>query len=99
MNRVPAFQQRRIETRYRNSRSLELVKSPLEPVEILLFGQNKKINVLANLRRAVEYAGLPSHEQRADAIDSDRRKDLPDRGRDQGYLPWPDNAQKTSRSP
>ena len=29
----------------------------------------------------------------------DRRKDLSDRGRDQGCLPWPDIGQKAFRSP
>src|SRR5579872_6919986 len=37
-----------------------------------------KIDILANLRRAVEDAGLPSHEQRLDAILLESRKDLSD---------------------
>jgi hypothetical protein len=32
------------------------------------FSRQGPINVLANLRRAVEHASLPAHEQRLDAI-------------------------------
>src|ERR1035437_64466 len=75
----------------------ELLQRGEQPGEILLLGEQDEINVFANLRRAVEHAGLPSHKQRLDAIGLDRRKDLSDRGRDQGCLPWPSIGRKASR--
>ena len=63
-------------------------KRGLCPFEIPGLGEQDDVHVLANLRRAVEDAGLPAHEQRLDAIGLESRKDLSDRGRDQGCLPW-----------
>ncbi len=60
-------------------------------------GSQDDVHVLANLRRAVEDAGLPAHEQRLDAIGLESRKDLSDRGRDQGCVPWRDIGRTVPR--
>ena len=72
-----------------NSASFRTESLPgLRPTERFKFAfQGDKVHVLANLRRAVEDAGLPAHEQRLDAIGLESQKDLSDRGRDQGCLP------------
>jgi hypothetical protein len=71
----------------------------MEPREIGVVGQNQEIHVLANLRRAVKHAGLPAHEKRSGPTRLDRKKDLSDRGLDQGFLLGLDIARKSSHFP
>jgi hypothetical protein len=56
-----------------------------------------QINVFAKLRRAVKHASLAAHKQRLHLMFPDRRKDLSDRGRDQGCLPSPGIGRRSSR--
>jgi hypothetical protein len=64
-----------IESGHGDAPGIEAAQRGLKPAVIVLLAKENQINVLANLRRAVEYAGLPSHKQRLDAIALDRRKD------------------------
>ncbi len=69
---------------------------PVAPIKLLycrgncgkigVFGQNQEIHVLANLCRPVKHAGLPAHEKRSGPTGLDRKRDLSDRGLDQGFL-------------
>ena len=88
VNRMSPGQGCRVERRHGDLVCLQLGQSRLETGEVLRVGQHQKIDVLANLRRAVEDAGLPAHEQGPDATPLECRKDLSDRGRGQGCLPW-----------
>jgi hypothetical protein len=54
-------------------------------------------HVPAKLRRAAEHAGLTAHKQGLYSMLADRRKDLSDRGRDQGCLPSPGTARTVPR--
>jgi hypothetical protein len=76
-----------------------LLEGGVQTLEILLLREDQKVDVFANSRRAVKHAGLPAHEQCPRAIRLDRRKDLSDRGRDQGYLPWLSIERRFSRFP
>jgi hypothetical protein len=71
----------------------------LEGLQSFLLRENEKIDVFTKLRCAVEHAGLAAHKQRLKLMFLDRRKDLSDRGRDQGYLPWLDIEHRFSRFP
>src|SRR5436309_2113249 len=98
MDRVAALQCLRVKRRHVNTPGIQNLQSFLEPLEISRVCEENQVNIFANLRRAVEHASLPAHKQRLDAIRPDRRKDLSDRGRDQGCLPWPGTERKSSRS-
>ncbi len=87
VDRMPTIKHRSAEWRHRNSPPLKLLNRSFKANKIVRFGQNQDIDVLANLRRAVEDAGLPAHEQGPDAMSLERRKDLSDRGRGQDCLP------------
>jgi hypothetical protein len=97
MDRVAAPQQSGIEGRHANAPGGQHVERPSEPGEVARVGEQDDVHVLANLRRALEDAGLPAHEQRLDAIGLESRKDLSDRGRDQGCLPSPGIARTVVR--
>jgi hypothetical protein len=61
--------------------------------------RDEKNDVFAKLRCPVEHAGLAAHKRRLNLMFLDRRKDLSDRGRDQGYLPWLNMERRFSRFP
>src|SRR5882762_9069241 len=98
MHRVSARQQSGIESRNGDAFCVKFIEGCEKPSEILLRSEQDKINVLTKLSRAVKHAGLAAHKQRLYLMFPDRRKDLSDRGRDQGCLPWPDIAQRAFRS-
>lgn len=62
-------------------------------------GQDGEVGVPAKLGRAVQDAGLPSHEQGADPALLDRRKDSAYRVRDQATLRAPGTPARAFRSP
>src|SRR5438552_16063098 len=98
MDRVAAGQQGRIEFWNSDAFGVQFAQRGPQPGEILLRSEQRQVNVFAKLRRAVKHAGLAAHKQRLYLMFPDRRKDLSDRGRDQGCLPWPGNERRASRS-
>ena len=58
-----------------NDLGLEFVESGLEAPEVLRPGQDDEIHIAAKFRSSVTHAGLPAHEQAADAMTLHRRKD------------------------
>ena len=90
LRRVAAGQGAGIKWGHSDSFRIKRVECQLQFGEICRIGEDQEVNVLANLRRAVEHAGLPAHEQRSGPTRAGRRKDMMDRGRDQGCLPWRD---------
>ena len=68
INCVAAAEIFRFERRNRYALRPQIPESPAEPRQIGSFGQNRKICVTAKLGRAVKYAGLPAHEQGANAV-------------------------------
>lgn len=99
MDDVPAIPNARVEAWNGNSYGIKLRKRCVKAFKILLRRENEKIDVFAKLRCAVKHAGLAAHKQRLNLMFLDRRKDLSDRGRDQGYLPWLNMEQRFSRFP
>ena len=89
MHRVSARQLRRIEAWDGDAFCVELAQGGQQPGEVLFRSEQNQINTFAKLRRAVKHAGLTAHKQRLYLMFPDRRKDLSDRGRDQGCLPSP----------
>jgi hypothetical protein len=71
----------------------------VQTLEIRLLREDQKVDIFAKLGCAVEHAGLAAHKQRLNLMFLDRRKDLSDRGRDQGYLPWLSIERRFSRFP
>jgi hypothetical protein len=74
VNGVPTRQQSRIKSRDRYSARLKGLERFKQAAEVLRLRKQEKIDVLANLRRAVKHAGLPAHEQSPGAMFLDRRK-------------------------
>jgi hypothetical protein len=68
MHGVPPRQHRRIEAGNRDPFRFEFRQGRVPPGEVLVRGEDSEINVLANLRRAVKHAGLPTHEQCLDTM-------------------------------
>jgi hypothetical protein len=60
-----------------------------EKMQVLVTCQNGEIDVAAELCGAVQNARLTAHEQRADAMLPQYRKDFDYRARDQANLPGP----------
>jgi len=58
---------------------------------------SRQVNIFAKLGRAVKHTGLAAHKQRLYLMFPDRRKDLSDRGRDQGCLPSQGIGRRASR--
>src|ERR1017187_351401 len=97
MRRVAARQQLRIELWHGDPLGIEFAQRGQEPGEVLLRGQQRQVHIFAKLRRAVQHAGLAAHKQRLYLMVPDRRKDLSDRGRDQGCLPLLSTGRRASR--
>src|SRR5206468_6411514 len=97
MDRVAARKRGRVEQGYGDASGVEVAQSGHQPHVVLFRRQQDEVNVLAKLRRAVKQAGLPAHKQRLYLMFLHRRKDLSDRGRDQGCLPWQDTGRRVSR--
>ena len=77
---------RRARSARRNS-SISRLSGSVQTLETLLLRKNEKIDIFAKLGSTVEHTGLAAHKQRLNLMFLDRKKDLSDRGRDQGYLP------------
>src|SRR5438067_4319139 len=70
----------------------------MKRLEIVPAGQDRKVDVAAELSGAVRHARLPAHEQCSDAVRAHRRKDFEYRARDQASLPEPGTMPKVCRS-
>ena len=69
-----------------------------EAGEIASVGEDDEVSVSAKLRRAVENARLPSHEEGADPVRLHRRKDFAYRVPDQAVSPTTNRSATASRS-
>jgi hypothetical protein len=69
-----------------NTLSLEIIEGRLKPIQVLKVGKNDKVDVSAELSRAIKHAGLTAHEQALNAMLPNRRKDFVNRVRGQGSL-------------
>jgi hypothetical protein len=88
-----------IKWRHGDARGAQFSQRLLQSRQIGGVGKDGEIGVAAKLGRAVKHAGLPAHEQGADAVRAHRRKDFAYRVRDQGILPARDRSAKVSRFP
>src|SRR5438094_3878510 len=77
---------------------MKIVQRGEKPSEIFLRSEQDEVDISAKLSRAVEHAGLAAHKQGLYLMFPDRRKDLSDRGRDQGCLPSRGIGRRFSRS-
>src|SRR5437899_4346166 len=98
MHCVPAREDGRIEWWNSDALCMKIVQRGEKPSKILLRSEQDEVDIFAKLSRAVEHAGLAAHKQGLYLMFPDRRKDLSDRGRDQGCLPSPDIEQRAFRS-
>ena len=96
---VPSIQDARIKARNGYPDGIQLAKHGVQTFKIPLLREDQKVDIFAKLGCAVEHAGLAAHKQRLNLMFLDRRKDLSDRGRDQGYLPWLSIERRFSRFP
>ena len=87
------------ERRNGNDFCLQIRQGAAEPGEIASVGEHDEVGVPAKLRRAVEHARLPSHEEGADPVRPHRRKDFAYRVPDQGVSPTTNRSARVSRSP
>src|SRR5206468_921032 len=88
MDRVAAGENRRIEVGHSDAIGFEFQQRRLQAGVVFLVSEEGEVDVLAKLRCAVKYAGLAAHKQGLNLILPEGGKDLSDRGRDQGCLPW-----------
>jgi hypothetical protein len=65
---------------------LQIREGLMESGKIGVVGEDDEVGIAAKLGTAVEHAGLAPHEQGADAVRADRRKDFAYRVRDQVSL-------------
>ena len=86
MDSVAATKEHRIEGWNSDDFGLEILECCLQTDEISGVGEDDEIGIAAKFRRAVKHAGLTAHEQGADAVLLDRRKDFEYRVRDQVSL-------------
>ena len=87
------------ERRDRNELGLELGERGAQSREVGGVGENGQVCIAAKLGCAVEHAGLTAHEEGADAVLLNRRKDFAYRVRDQVSLQARDKPARASRFP
>lgn len=87
MNGVPPPQVLQLIRRYGDHFGMQFRQRATQSRQVSRVGKNDQFRIATKLRRAVQDAGLTAHEQVADAMFADERKDSAYRVRNQGNHP------------